>query len=304
MDILKKIAAIFIFSLAVLLIPLSGKATVEKSLDLSGTTCVTNEEQLEIQDFVDSSKEAREKFVEEYNEAHPEDQVENTEPIINPIEKQAPRLLKKVVGADNRVKANVNNSPYKQIGYMEMSFKKGNKMVWYVGTGTIIGSNKVLTAGHNLYDKSTRSWANGVIFQPKMNNWVSPTYVTSSKLHVPVNWSSKGDSNYDIGVVTLSKSVSSYGSLKYRVPTANTTLFSTISGYPGQSPKAGSQWYGNGNALITNQKISYSIDTTGAQSGSPIINNGSIIGVHTLGSSANSGVRITPALKSFIDGAK
>ncbi|HEL8800278.1 TPA: trypsin-like serine protease, partial [Listeria monocytogenes] len=180
----------------------------------------------------------------------------------------------------------------------------GNKMVWYVGTGTIIGSNKVLTAGHNLYDKSTRSWANGVIFQPKMNNWVSPTYVTSSKLHVPVNWSSKGDSNYDIGVVTLSKSVSSYGSLKYRVPTANTTLFSTISGYPGQSPKAGSQWYGNGNALITNQKISYSIDTTGGQSGSPIINNGSIIGVHTLGSSANSGVRITLALKSFIDGAK
>lgn len=56
-------------------------------MDLSGTTCVTNEEQLEIQDFVDSSKEAREKFVEEYNEAHPEDQVENTEPIINPIEK-------------------------------------------------------------------------------------------------------------------------------------------------------------------------------------------------------------------------
>nr|WP_256083836.1 hypothetical protein [Listeria monocytogenes] len=92
---MKKIAAIFIFSLAVLLMPLSGKATVEKSLDLSGTTCVTNEEQLEIQDFVDSSKEAREKFVEEYNEAHPEDQVENTEPIINPIEKQAPRLLKK-----------------------------------------------------------------------------------------------------------------------------------------------------------------------------------------------------------------
>ncbi|MEG7763145.1 trypsin-like serine peptidase, partial [Listeria monocytogenes] len=74
--------------------------------------------------------------------------------------------------------------------------------------------------------------------------------------------------------------------------------------YPGQSPKAGSQWYGNGHALITNQKISYSIDTSGGHSGSPIINNGSIIGVHTLGSSANSGVRITPALKSFIDGAK
>ncbi|EAF9213432.1 trypsin-like serine protease [Listeria monocytogenes] len=304
MNILKKIAAIFIFSLAALLMPLSGKGTVEKSLDLSETTCITNEEQLEIQDFVESSKEAREKFVEEYNEAHPDNQVENTEPIINPIEKQAPRLLKKVVGADNRVKANVNNSPYKQIGYMEMSFKKGNKMVWYVGTGIIIGSNKVLTAGHNLYDKSTRSWANGVIFQPKMNNWVSPTYVTSSKLHVPVGWSSKGDSNYDIGVVTLSKSVSGYGSLKYRVPTVNTTLFSTISGYPGQRPKAGSQWYGNGNALITNQKISYSIDTTKGQSGSPIINNGSIIGVHTLGDSANSGVRITPALKSFIDGVK
>ncbi|EAF8894564.1 peptidase, partial [Listeria monocytogenes] len=72
MNILKKIAAIFIFSLAALLMPLSGKATVEKSLDLSETTCITNEEQLEIQDFVESSKEAREKFVEEYNEAHPD----------------------------------------------------------------------------------------------------------------------------------------------------------------------------------------------------------------------------------------
>lgn len=56
--------------------------------------------------------------------------------------------------------------------------------------------------------------------------------------------------------------------------------------------------------LINNQKISYSIDTTKGQSGSPIINNESIIGVHTSGNSANSGVRITPALKSFIDGAK
>lgn len=301
---MKKIAAIFIFSLVVLLMPLSGKATVEKSLDLSETTAITNDEQIEIQNFVDSSKEAREKFVEEYNKAHPDNQVENTEPIINPIEEQAPRLLKQVIGADNRVKANVNNSPYKQIGYMEMSFKEGKKMVWYVGTGTIIGSNKVLTAGHNLYDHKTKSWATGVIFQPKMNNWVSPTYVTSSKIHVPVAYSLKKDSYYDIGVVTLSKSVSNYGALKYRVPTVNTTLFSTISGYPGQNPKAGSQWYANGNVLINNQKISYSIDTTKGQSGSPIINNGSIIGVHTSGNSANSGVRITPALKSFIDGAK
>lgn len=73
MNILKKIAAIFIFSLAVLLMPLSGKATVEKSLDLSETTAITNDEQIEIQDFVDSSKAAREKFVEEYNKAHPDD---------------------------------------------------------------------------------------------------------------------------------------------------------------------------------------------------------------------------------------
>lgn len=53
--------------------PLSGKATVEKSLDLSEKTAITNDEQIEIQDFVDSSKAAREKFVEEYNKAHPDD---------------------------------------------------------------------------------------------------------------------------------------------------------------------------------------------------------------------------------------
>lgn len=301
---MKKIAAIFVFSLTVLLLPVSSSAAQEVGLDLNATTSITNEEQTDIQAFVDSSKDAREEFVKEYNEEHPKDKVVNTEPIINPIEKKAPKLLQKVVGKDDRVRANVNNSPYKQIGYMEMAFKKNNKMVWYVGTGTIIGSNKVLTAGHNLFDRDTRSWATGVIFQPKMNNWIAPAYINSSKLNVPIGWSSKGDNNYDIGVVTLSKSVSSYGKLKYTVPAVNKTLFSTISGYPGESTKSGSQWYGNGNALVSNQRISYSIDTTGGQSGSPIINNGSIIGVHTLGSSANSGVRITPALKSFIDGVK
>ncbi|MBM5719848.1 trypsin-like serine protease [Listeria ivanovii] len=301
---MKKIAAIFVFSLVVLLMPLSSNAVEEVSLDLNATISITNEEQTDIQAFVNSSKKAREEFVKEYNEEHPKEQVENTEPIINPIENQAPKLVKKVVGKDSRAKANVNNSPYKQIGYMEMAFKEGNKMAWYVGTGTIIGSKKVLTAGHNIYDRDTRSWATGVIFQPKMNNWVAPAYINSSKLNVPIGWSSKGDDNYDIGVVTLVKSVSNYGTVKYKVPPVNKTLFSTISGYPGEYPKAGSQWYHSGNALVTNQKIAYSIDTTKGQSGSPIINNGSIIGVHTNGSSANSGIRITPALKSFIDGAK
>lgn len=108
---MRKIAAIFVFSLVVLLMPLSSNAVEEVSMDLNATTSITNEEQTDIQAFVNSSQEAREEFVKEYNEEHPKEQVENTEPIINPIENQAPKLVKRVVGKDDRVKANVNNSP-------------------------------------------------------------------------------------------------------------------------------------------------------------------------------------------------
>lgn len=95
---MKKIAAIFVFSLTVLLLPVSSSAAQEVGLDLNATTSITNEEQTDIQAFVDSSKDAREEFVKEYNEEHPKDKVVNTEPIINPIEKKLLNYYKKWLG--------------------------------------------------------------------------------------------------------------------------------------------------------------------------------------------------------------
>lgn len=245
----------------------------------------------------DSSKEAREKAVEAYNEEHPESPVVNTEPIAD-----KPKLLKAIVGADNRVKANTTLSPFKQIGYMEMGYINKGKMLWYVGTGSLVSGNTVLTAAHNLYDTKLKSWATTVIFQPGMTNYTAPKAITSKKLYAMVGYTANNDSNYDIGLVKLSASVGNTGFLTYKSPTANVSYDAMISGYPGDKP--GSQWYHTGKAMVGTQKIVYPIDTTPGQSGAPILNGKTVIGVHTLGSGVNEGVRITPTFYNWITSIK
>ncbi|MBC1513697.1 trypsin-like serine peptidase [Listeria booriae] len=246
----------------------------------------------------DTSKEARKEAVESYNEEHPGNPVINTDTVID----KAPKLLRAIIGADNRVKANTTLSPFKQIGYMEMGFVDKGKMVWYMGTGTLVSGDTVLTAGHNLYDTKLKKWASAVIFQPGMNNFTAPKVIGSKKLYSMVGYTTQNDSNYDIGLVKLSVSAGNTGYLSYKVPAANATYDAMISGYPGE--KQGSQYYHTGKAMVGTQKIVYPIDTTAGQSGAPILNGKTIIGVHTLGSGVNEGVRITPTFNTWITSIK
>ncbi|EUJ45284.1 trypsin-like serine peptidase [Listeria riparia] len=248
----------------------------------------------------DSAKEAREAAVQAYNEEHPEEQVVNVEPkTANPLIQ--PR---KIVGADNRIKANTSLSPFKQIGYLEMGFIEKGKMVWYGGTGTLVSGDTVLTAGHNVYDHGVKRWAEVVIFQPGMNNYAAPKAIASKKLYSMLGYTAKADINFDIGIVKLASSAGSTGFLPYKVPPLNASYDVLISGYPVDKP--GSQWYHSGKAIVGNEKISYSVDTTGGQSGAPILNGNSIAGVHTRGlqGQANDGVRITPTFYNWITGIK
>lgn len=260
-------------------------------------------------DQASSMEEVRTKVVEEANKNRSSDNqlvVDNKKPIPMPEgglssgktkEKEDSRII---IGNDDRQKADVSKSPFKQTAQIEMLIGSS----WYIGSGTMIGGNKVLTAGHVVYEMN--NWATYVIVTPGLNNGVPQPGATSvsTKVSAPLNYVTNLDENFDMGIIILEKNLGFMGTVGYTVPNEGAVNSALVSGYPGDKNGGIEQWYGNGSAIVGPQLISYTIDTAGGQSGGPIINNanGQIIGVHTSGTlSANIGVRITQGLKGFIE---
>jgi glutamyl endopeptidase len=53
------------------------------------------------------------------------------------------------------------------------------------------------------------------------------------------------------------------------------------------------------------EKVFYTMDSSGGQSGAPVHNSSAtIVAIHTSGGSTNSGTRITPALAGYLDTIK
>ena len=218
----------------------------------------------------------------------------NLPPIMAPGEE----LPESVIGVDSRVRVTPTTSnPYNRIAYLAVTFTTGSGSC----TGWIVGPRLVVTAGHCVYDTATNKWATGITVYPGRNG--STTYGSRVKyrLFSVTGWTVSHSSNYDYGAIQIYGATFTTGTFGFRAASTFPGTF-TISGYPGDKP-AGTQWRMSGaiNSFTTN-RLYYTIDTYGGQSGSPIyqVYNSVCcygVGIHTNGgTTSNSGTRITTAV--------
>ncbi|MFP7487274.1 trypsin-like serine protease [Priestia filamentosa] len=190
--------------------------------------------------------------------------------------------LKIVVGNDDRTLVkNSSLSPYSSIALLFSSQS--------VCTGSLIAEDKILTAAHCVYDKSTSSYFKETSVYPGMNNDEMPFGGSDSvEYYVPQSYIDSGKAKYDYAVVKVAEPIGKEaGVLKVKeAEQKNNKAPIKIIGYPFDKymeTSKMSQFEMSGNIVDEDTNaVYYDIDTTEGQSGAPILNSeNKIIGVHS-----------------------
>ena len=233
---------------------------------------------------------------------------------------------------DRRKKvSNAHEFPWRVHGHMEMVFPYGA----YIGSGTLIDGEYVLTAAHNLYDRKSgvEVVPSGVSFYPGIsensipfggavaeNICIHPLY---AKARMPFE-----ENMYDVGVVKLKKPEGKSKHLGeilgyYGMKVLSDRKTVTVSGYPGSPGNGRDMYYMSGEikdfkaaefseftsiskpTAFEENTFFYDIDTSPGQSGSSVwINDGGYdcVGIHAYGySNYNGGTKITKDLLKKIN---
>ena len=181
------------------------------------------------------------------------------------------------------------------------------------GSGTLIAPRVVLTAGHVPQGASSATVTPGANFPAAtaaQRRPAAPGSQVSSVFHF--------HPSLDLALVILPAAFTRPTQFMMLQPRGdlNTATLLTIAGYPGAiplpatAPIPGSMWRHSDRLRLTNVStthLTYRIDTTAGQSGSPLwlLGNDSIrllLGVHIQGgSAANTGVRITCGVIDWIE---
>lgn len=191
---------------------------------------------------------------------------------------------------DRRVRVgSPNTSPYCINGYMEMVFrgqKICDKRRIYVGSGTLISGEYILTAGHNLKDEKGQM-AEEVKFYPGRNGselilfpgGKTHLLASQSDLFVPPAYIGVGRS-CDVGIVRVGNKFKDFierkiGFASYGINNGEdfSNVELTLTGYPGERDKTRFMYTMSGKVTEAHQgrkRLYYDIDTTGGQSGSGI----------------------------------
>jgi V8-like Glu-specific endopeptidase len=210
-------------------------------------------------------------------------------------------VLKKIIpGKDGRVRiSNTKDLLFCIHAHLTMVFPGGE----YGGSGVIVGPHHVLTCGHNVYGGDPKkSWATSISVYPALNGKSAPFgEVSVVKVYTFADWTNKEDTNFDLALLVLNRSIGKYTGWGGVMSTPDSTLTSQrvhITGYPGDK---------NFNEMWTMEHImksllierfEYEIDTYKGQSGSAIwfkkFGLPIIVGIHTSGTTViNWGTRIS-----------
>lgn len=213
-----------------------------------------------------------------------------------------------IFGNDDRVKVtNTTAYPYNVVCSLEMTFPNGKV---FIGSGSFVSYQTVLTAGHCVYDKANGGWARSIKVMPGRNgNSLPYGYGYATGLNSVTGWTNNGDRAYDYGTINMgSKTLGNkVGYLGYAVRSDSTlkqTTYNTA-GFPGD--KGGStMWYTNGTiSSVSSNNLYYYFDIKGGQSGSAIWDsNRYVVGIVSAeypdGSGPNIATRINQNVFNFI----
>ncbi|MES1023146.1 trypsin-like serine protease [Gloeocapsa sp. BRSZ] len=205
-----------------------------------------------------------------------------------------------VIGSDDRVLiTNTTAYPWRTITKLFMTFPSGKK---FVCSGTLIAAKYVLTAGHCIHNSSEGGWANKVEVVPGLSGTYKPYgSAFAAYMRSYTAWTSSQNPNYDFALITLNKNIgNTTGWLGYAYYPSINGITANLAGYPGDRNSGLGLYYHYGPVMSsTSQRLFYSIDTAGGQSGSGVyrrINSDRyVFAVHTNGSGGtlyNSGARI------------
>ncbi len=187
---------------------------------------------------------------------------------------------------DRKRLGSIKDTPYRWICMLDLHTKSG----LFGGTGVLISPRHILTAGHNL------DGCNKVVVVPGINGRFKPfgSYESTTMI-AHDKWKKHRDDNFDIGMIKLSKPVgnqrfnsikgnvlghwghSAFGMGTRIIPFVQSNQLNkkaNIAGYP--SDKGFTQlWWDAGKIVNTapakaSGAIYYTMDTCGAQSGSPV----------------------------------
>jgi len=196
---------------------------------------------------------------------------------------------------DGRVQVPTTSKwPYSVHGLLAMKFQGAMRY----GTGIMIGPNIVLTAGHNLYNFESKTYAHlkSMQFLPGVNGQVLPFgQVEVEQYFVSPHYIREGKEDY--GILILKKpigEVTGYFGLVCLEPEEIKQKRINVTGYPGDKvaskPNTYQMWGMEGAASHIEQDqglINYMINTGAGQSGSGVwYREGEdyyVIGVHVLG---------------------
>jgi V8-like Glu-specific endopeptidase len=167
--------------------------------------------------------------------------------------------------------------PFTSICKVNIWFPDGGE---YVGSGAVVDSFHVMTAGHVVYDAGHGGWAKWIEVVPEMSGssqpfgdaWMTHELTYTTWLSASQNHPGKtGPGDMDIGLITLDRNIGyrtgwmafGYdGSSSYNLNTA---------GYPAAAPYSGQTMYFDyGTGTVSGSNIYFSDGAVGGQSGSPL----------------------------------
>ena len=216
-------------------------------------------------------------------------------------------LSRIIIGLDDRQPVpSTTTFPFSAICCLLVTYPNGQTLPM---TGWLFWYDIVITAGHVVYNSSKGGWATSITVIPGANGSSAP-YGSAIGIMFASDaaWVNNGDRDYDWALIQISaglgRSAGCFGLTYSNSSYVDTTV--TIAGYPYEYEKTREMWYMSGNIISnTANLLSYTIDTTEGQSGSPIYKSDNIaIGIHTHGTHnglfwENRGTRITQALYNY-----